>query len=194
MNRPHCPFRRPVAARGSVACALLLAAFAPPAAVAEPAAAHPAHAARPAAAAPLAADEVRALMQRVEHAARLRDVDRLAAALADDCRIELRARIAGQEHVTRFTKGEYVEMLHGGYAAMRDLQQYDYEMRDLQVVLEPGGTAATVRADVFERSVFQGVQTQTRSVEESRVERRGDALVLVAVTATTEAAAPPAPR
>lgn len=142
--------------------------------------------ARSATAAPVAEADVRALMQRVEHAARARDVERLAALLADDCRIELRTRMGGKEHLTPFTKAEYIGMLTSGYASMRDLQAYDYEMSQLEVQLDPGG--ATVRAVVHEAAVFPGGTVATRSEEVSRVERRGDALQLVVVTATTEAA------
>ena len=145
-----------------------------------------ASAAQSATAAPVDEAEVRALMQRVEAAARARDVQRLAALLADDCRIELRTHIGGDERVTTFTKAEYVEMLTSGYAAMRDLRAYDYRMSDLRVRLEPGG--ATVWAVVHEAAAFAGGTVATRSEETSRVERRGDALLLVAVSATTEAA------
>lgn len=151
-----------------------------------PAALADAPSARVAAATPLVEADVRKLMQQVEAAARARDVQRLAALLADDCTIELRTRMGGREHVTTFTKAEYVEMLTSGYAAMRDLQAYDYTIGELQVELEP--TGATVRAVVHEAAVFPGGTVATRSEELSRVERRGDALLLVGVTATTEAA------
>jgi hypothetical protein len=141
---------------------------------------------RAADATPLVEADVHKLMRQVEAAARARDVRRLAALLADDCTIELRTRTGGREHVTTFTKAEYVEMLTSGYAAMRDLQAYDYAIGELQVELEPAG--ATVRAVVHEAAVFPGGTVATRSEEVSRVERRGDALLLVGVTATTAAA------
>jgi ketosteroid isomerase-like protein len=169
-----------------IAGALLIAAAPFLAIGLAPAAFADAPSARVAAATPLVEADVRKLMQQVEAAARARDVPRLAALLADDCTIELRTRMGGREHVTTFTKAEYVEMLTSGYAAMRDLQAYDYTIGQMQVELEPAG--ATVRAVVHEAAVFPGGTVATRSEEVSRVERRGDALLLVGVTATTEAA------
>lgn len=181
MNR-----RTPRPAAPRLAGLLLAATAVALAAGALPAARAAAPAARVATAAPLAEAEVRALMERVEAAARARDVERLAALLAEDCRIELRTRIGGDERVTTFTKAEYVEMLTSGYAAMRDLKAYDYAMSDLRVQLD--GDGATVHAVVHEGAAFAGGTVATRSEEVSRVERRGDALLLVAVSATTEAA------
>jgi ketosteroid isomerase-like protein len=140
--------------------------------------------------APIAESEVRAAMQALEAAARRRDVDALAAMLADDCRIELRTRIDGREQVTRFTKAEYVGMLGGGYAAMRDLQSYDYELADVAVTVAPDGRSADVRARVRETAVLAGRTLVTHGDEQSRLERRDGRLAFVAVTATTEAAAP----
>ena len=186
MNRPTpLPAAPRLAAAILAATAALLAGGVSPAARADGPATQPASAQR-ATVAPLAESDVRALMERVEAAARARDVERLAALLADDCRIELHTRVGGTEQVTRFTKAEYVEMLTSGYAAMRDLQAYDYAMSDVRVELDDGG--ATVRAVVHEGAAFSGGTVATRSEEVSRVERRGDALRLVAVTATTTAA------
>jgi hypothetical protein len=138
-----------------------------------------------AAAPPLTEAEVRAFMTTVEQAARARDVHRLAAALAPDCRIELRTQIGAQERITLMTRDEYVEMLASGYAALKDLDAYDYEINDEQVALERDAPAATVVSHVTETAVFHGQRQVTSSEETARVERRGDSLQLVAVSALT---------
>jgi predicted lipid-binding transport protein (Tim44 family) len=189
-SRPFATARRRVALLACLGGALAAAAGVAPAGAADAPARTAASATN---AAPLAEAEVRALMQQVAFAARARDVERLAGLLADDCRIELRTTMGGREEVTQFTKAEYVQMLTSGYASMRELQAYDYELVELQVEIEPRG--ATVRAIVHEAATFPGGTVATRSEEVSRVERRGDALQLVAVSATTQAqAAPPPPR
>ncbi|HUO80812.1 MAG TPA: hypothetical protein VMU00_11785 [Steroidobacteraceae bacterium] len=137
------------------------------------------------AAPPLAEGEVRTFMAGVEHAARARDVGRLAASLAPDCRIELRTRIGGQERVTLMTRDEYVGMLTSGYAALKDLEAYDYEVTGQQVTLERDPPAATVVSQVTETVVFGGRRQVTRSEETARVERRADGLKVVAVSALT---------
>ena len=140
----------------------------------------PAHAAPP-----LTDAEVRAFMTNVEFASRARDVPRLAATLASDCRIELTTRIGGRERVTLMTRDEYVSMLTSGYAALKDLQEYDYEVDDQQVALEPDAPAATVVSHVTETLVFDGQRQVTHSEETARVERRDGALRIVAVSAVT---------
>lgn len=134
---------------------------------------------------PLAEGEVRAFMTTVEHASRARDVQRLAATLSADCRIELRTRIGGQERVTLMTRDEYVQMLASGYASLKDLEAYDYAVDDEQVALERDAPAATVVSHVTETIVFGGRRQVTHSEETTRVERRDDHLKIVAVSALT---------
>jgi hypothetical protein len=129
--------------------------------------------------------EVRAFMSTVELAARARDVQRLGAALAPDCRIELRTQIGGQERVTLMTGEEYLEMLTSGYASLKVLDAYDYAVDEQQVTLERDPPAATVVSHVTETIVFGGQRQVTRSEETARVERRGDGLKLVAVSSLT---------
>lgn len=130
---------------------------------------------------------VRALMQAVESAARARDPAALALLLAPDCRIELRAVVAGREQLTLFTREEYVAMLTRGYAAMKDLEDYDYRVSALQISYDLAPVGATVTSDVRESFVFKGRHVATLSHETARIERRGDALLLVAVADETEA-------
>lgn len=148
-------------------------------------AAAPAHAAEP----PLAEAEVRALMTQVAAASNARDVQGLAGTLSADCRIELRSSIGGREAVTLFDKGEYVDMLTSGYAAMKALERYDYHVAAISIELESG--AATVESQVTETSVFGGRELVTQSVETARVERRDGRLVIVAVSSLTREATPP---
>ncbi len=129
--------------------------------------------------------EVRALMSTVEHASRARDVQRLGAALAADCRIELRTQIGGQERVTLLTREEYLEMLTSGYASLKDLDAYDYQIDDERITFESEPPAATVVSQVTETVVFGGQRQVTHSEETARVERRGDGLKVVAVSALT---------
>jgi hypothetical protein len=136
----------------------------------------------------LAETEVRAFMGALAVAARERDVARLAAALADDCTIELRSRIDGHERTTALTKAEYVQMLDRGYLSMRDLQAYDYRIVGMQVAIDADGRAATVHSQVSETAVMGGRASATRSEETTRVARRNGRLVAIAVTAITEAA------
>ena len=144
-----------------------------------------AHAAAPPVAAALEEPEVRAFMTRIENASRARDVAQLAATLADDCRVELRTRLAGREQLTQLTRAQYLELLQHGYAAFRDLERYDYVLSDVRVTLAADGSAATVASHVTETLVFSGTPTVTESEETSRIERRGGELKLVAVSALT---------
>jgi hypothetical protein len=137
------------------------------------------------AAPPLTEAEVRAFMGTVEFAARARDVQRLAGTLAADCRIELRTQIGGQERVTLMTRDEYVEMLSNGYASLKQLESYDYEVTGQAITLEHDAPAATVVSQVTETLVFAARRLVTHSEETSRVERRGGQLVIVAVSALT---------
>lgn len=137
------------------------------------------------AAPPLTEAEVRAFMSGVEAASRARDVPRIAATLAPECRIELRTRIDGQERVTLMTRDEYIELLTSGYASLKDLQGYDYEVRDQRVTLEHDAPAATVVSHVTETVVFGGRRQVTESEETARVERRADGLKIVGVSALT---------
>ncbi|MBS0376604.1 MAG: nuclear transport factor 2 family protein [Proteobacteria bacterium] len=132
----------------------------------------------------LADRDVRAFMKDIETAAQARDVERLAAALSPDCRIELRTRIGGQERVTLMTREEYIEMLRTGYAGFRELTAYEYAVKDLAVTLEADG-AATVVSHVTETAEFAGHRETTDSEETARVERRADGLRVVAVSALT---------
>lgn len=138
------------------------------------------------AAEPLHEREVRAFVAAVADAARARDVERLAAAIADDCRIRLRTRVGSREHVTDVDKAEYVAMLRDGFIALKDLERYDYQVGSVEVTLD-GATAANVHALITETLVYGGRSLTTVSEEQSRVERRGGRLAIVAVTATTSA-------
>jgi hypothetical protein len=137
------------------------------------------------AAPPLSESEVRAFMATVEQAARDRDAERLGAALSADCRIELTTRIGTEERVTLLTREEYLGMLTNGFAALKDLEAYDYRVEDERVVLERDPPAATVVSQVTETIVFAGRRQVTRSEETARVERRGASLKVVAVAAVT---------
>ncbi|MBS0395108.1 MAG: hypothetical protein JSR54_10810 [Proteobacteria bacterium] len=133
--------------------------------------------------APLTEPEVHAFMHGLAVAAQARDASRIAAALAPDCRIELRTLIAGQERVTLMTRDEYVGMLGGGYAGFKELKAYDYHVDSEQVALEDG--AATVVSRITETVDFDGQHVVTHSEETARVERRADGLRVVAVSALT---------
>ena len=135
----------------------------------------------------LTESEVRTFMSGVEAASRARDVPRIAATLAPDCRIELRTRIDGQERVTLMTRDEYVELLTSGYASLKALQGYDYEVSDQRIALEHDAPAATVVSHVTETMVFGGHRQVTESEETARVERRADGLKVVGVSALTTA-------
>ena len=137
------------------------------------------------AAPPLTEPEVSKLMTTVEFASRARDVARLGATLSGDCRIELTTRIAGQERVTLMTRDEYLELLTNGYAALKDLQEYDYAVDAQQITLERDGSAATVVSRITETVVFGGQRQVTHSEETARVERRDGAPKVVAVSALT---------
>ena len=163
-------------------------AAASPAAAAARASAPPAsstRAATPRLDAALSEEEVRAFMTHLANASRARDVAQLAAALADDCRIELRTRLQGREQLTQLTRAQYVELLQSGYAAFRDLERYEYVQSDVRVTLAADDSAATVVSNVTETLVLDGTPAVTESEETSRIERRGGELRLVAVSALT---------
>jgi hypothetical protein len=154
--------------------ALLIAIFCC-AAVAPAAAAEPAP--RPA--------EVRAFMAQVAEASRARDLAAIAAALAPDCRIELRTLIAGREEVTLLTRAEYIELLTSGLAALRELEDYDYQVSKQDVTIDHEPPGATVVSEIRESFRLGGRRQVTDSRETARVERRGGLLKLVAVSAET---------
>lgn len=136
---------------------------------------------------PPAEAEVRSVMDAIARAARARDLPQLAAVMAADCRVELRTLIGGREQITLLTRAEYVELLAGGYAALKDLEDYDYQVGAQQVSLENDPPAATVVSQVTETMVFDGRRTLTASEETARLERRGGRLLLVAVSSLTRA-------
>jgi hypothetical protein len=137
------------------------------------------------AAPPLVPAEARALMTEIAAASDARDVKRLAATLAADCRIELRTLIEGQERVTLYTRDDYLAMLEHGYAAMADLEDYHYAVHELSLTLETDPPAATLVSAISESFTFQGRHRETRSEETSRLERRDGRLMLVAVSSLT---------
>jgi hypothetical protein len=137
-------------------------------------------------AAPPAVAEVRAFMAHVERVSRARDIAALGAALATDCRIELRTVIGGQERVTLLTRAEYVQLLADGEARMKDLSEYDYRVSGLKVTTDREPPGATVVSQVHESFTLGGKHFATDSRETARVERRGGELKLVAVSSETQ--------
>jgi len=138
-----------------------------------------------AAEAPLAVPEVRTFMAEIAAASNTRDVDRIAAFLASDCRIELRTLLDGSERVSLLTRAEYVAMLKNGYAGLSDLAEYDYRVDAQQVTLEADPPGATVVSSVTETFTFNGRRHATHSEETARVERRGGRPMVVAVSSLT---------
>jgi hypothetical protein len=137
--------------------------------------------------APISEGAVRALLHAVEAASRERDLAALAALLAPDCRIELRTTVAGREQLTLFTRDEYVALLAQGFAAMKDLERYDYRVSDTTISFDDEPPGATAVSTVHESWVFHGKEVATNSHETARVERRGGRLLLAAVADETEA-------
>ena len=88
--------------------------------------------------------------------------------------------------MTLLTRDEYIEVLSSGYAALKDLEDYDYVVSGLEVTLEHEPEGATVVSQVRESFLFGGRRIVTQSREVARVERRGAELKLVAVSAETE--------
>jgi hypothetical protein len=137
-------------------------------------------------AAPPAVADVRAFMAHVERVSRDRDIAQLGAALAADCRIELRTVIGGQEHVTLLTRDEYIELLTDGAARMKDLSEYDYAVSGIEVTIDREPPGATVVSQVHESFTLGGKHFATDSRETARVEQRGGELKLVAVSSETQ--------
>lgn len=135
----------------------------------------------------LDAAEVRTFMAGVASAARARDLSRLGAAMADDCRIELRTLIDGHEEITLLTRAEYLEQLEGGYAALAEPEQYDYRVTAQRISLEREPSAATVVSRVTETVSSRGRRLATATEETARLERRDGRLRLVAVSSLTRA-------
>ncbi len=130
--------------------------------------------------------DVRAFMLHVESASRARDLEQIAATLAPDCRIELHTTVEGREQVTLLTREEYLELLKSGFAALKDLEGYDYQSSELEITFDHEPPGATVVSQVRESFVFNGRRVVTQSREVARVERRAGELKLVAVSAETE--------
>jgi hypothetical protein len=133
----------------------------------------------------LAPAEVRAFMAEVAAASNARSVERIAALLAVDCRIELRTQLDEHEQVSLFTRDEYLAMLRSGYAGLAELADYDYRVDAEQVTLDTDPPGATVVSAVTERFSFQGHPHVTHSEETARVERRDGHPMLVAVSSLT---------
>ena len=134
------------------------------------------------AAQPLTAAEVRTLMADLAAASRARDVPRLAAALAPDCRIELRTLIGGREQITLLTRDDYLAMLGAGDLALRALEEYDYVASDREVTLEAEPPAATVVSLVTESFTLHQQHRVIHSEQTARLERRDGQLRVVAVS------------
>ncbi len=135
---------------------------------------------------PPSAAEVRAFMARIASASRARDVDALAAALSSDCRIEFRTQLDGREQVTLLTRAEYVDYLRHGFAALKELPDYEYRASTLSVTLDREPPGATVESRVHESFTLNRQHRETDSRETARVERRDGQLKLVAVSAETD--------
>lgn len=126
---------------------------------------------------------VRALMTELADAARARDVARLAAPLARDCRIEQNTDIGGRIQRATMSCEQYTASLAEGTAAFRDLDAYDYRVLSQRIVLDAHG--AVVYSRIEERVVLGGREHITESEEEARVERREGALRIVRVSSLT---------
>ena len=131
----------------------------------------------------LSAVAVRALMTELADAARARDVSRLAAPLARDCRIEQNTDINGRIQRATMSCEQYTASLAEGTAAFRDLDAYDYRVLSQRIVIEAHG--AVVFSRIEERVVLGGREHITESEEEARVERREGALRIVSVSSLT---------
>ena len=134
---------------------------------------------------PPSEDEVRALMNTLEAASRERNVAEVSAALAPDCRIELKTRIGADEHAERLTAAQYLELLKTGFAALSELESYVYEVTDRRILRSSGTATVTVVSHITEHVAYHGLRQTTHSEETARVERRGGTLQVVEVVSLT---------
>ena len=131
--------------------------------------------------------EVRSFIEEIDATARARDVQALGRHLSADCIVTLQSSIGGEERTTRLTRVEYLDLLERGFAAIRDLERYEYQSTILTVALNADGRHAIVTSEVNETAVMDGRETKTESVEADTVEKSETGLAVTGVLSRTRA-------
>ena len=120
-------------------------------------------------------------------AERAGDVAAIGAALAADCRVEMRATTEGHELVTALARDEYLADLGDFYASLHDLAGYEYRSEPAHVTLASGAAAASVTRQVTEAFVADGERRAFHIEETTRVELRDGQLAITMLSSQSRA-------
>jgi hypothetical protein len=127
---------------------------------------------------------VRALMAEVIAASKARDVARIGALLASDCKVAFVGSDPAQPRLDEMTRDQYLARLTDGYSSLSTLRSYDYAASNLKVALSADARQALVDADVTETLSFNDHDVVTHSQEASVIELRDGRPLIVKVAGT----------
>ncbi len=130
---------------------------------------------------PLAEADVIEFMNGFDAAERTGDVAAISAALAPDCRVEMRATAEGHEHVTAMSHDEYLTDLDDYYGSLHDVAGYEYRSEPARATIAPGGETARATRRVTESFSLDGERHTFHVDETATLERRDGRLVITAL-------------
>jgi hypothetical protein len=130
---------------------------------------------------PLTEAEVRGFMAGFDAAERAGDVAAIGAALAPECRMEMRATVEGREHVTAMSRDEYLTDLDEYYGSLHELAGYDYRSEPARVSIAPGASAATAIRRITESFTVDGERHAFHIEETATLGRRDGRLLITAL-------------
>ena len=125
--------------------------------------------------------EVREFMAGFDAAERAGNVAAIGAALAPECRVEMRATVEGREHVTAMSHDEYLTDLDDYYGSLHDLAGYDYRSEPARVSIAPGAAAASAIRQIAESFTVDGERHAYHIEETATLERRDGRLLITAL-------------
>jgi len=120
-------------------------------------------------------------MAGFDAAERAGDVAAIGAALAPECRVEMRATTEGREHVTALSHDEYLADLEDYYGSLHELAGYDYRSEPAQVAIAPGAATASAIRQITESFTVDGERHTFHVEETATVERREGRLLITAL-------------
>jgi hypothetical protein len=131
----------------------------------------------------LTAADVLEFMDGFDAAERVGDVGAISAALAPDCRVEMRSSTDGHEHVTAMSHDEYLHDLDDYYGSLHDVAGYEYRSEPAQASIAADGASARATRQVTESFSLDG-ERHTFHVEEIATLVRRDGRLLITALAS----------
>jgi hypothetical protein len=133
-------------------------------------------------AAPLTVAEVQSFIQQFDAAERAGDVAALGAALAPDCRVEMRTVVDGHTHVAVLSHDEYLADFAEFYGSLDEVVDYAHDSGAPTVTMATDGATATAVRVVTEAFTLDDEHLVFRTDETTRLERRGNGLAITALS------------